>query len=118
MVENPLNVLPGVTEQRHRFVLSGVWTLNYAQGGPAVKRLILAAQSVQPHSALVSSDLNDDSNRFTDRVPDVGRDTLYLLRTVSLEPRVTKNIQLRERLKLQLIGEVQLVGPTGSDRCE
>jgi len=118
MVEDPLNVRadrgPGVTDQRHRFVLSGVWTLNYAQRSRAAERLILGgwelsgiltAQSGQPYSALVSSDLNNDSNRFTDRVPGVGRDTLYLPRTVSLDPRVTKNIQLRERLKLQLIGE-------------
>ncbi len=28
-----------------------------------------------------------------------------MIQTVSLDPRVTKNIQLRERLKLQLIGE-------------
>lgn len=118
MVEDPLNVradrAPGVTDQRHRFVLSGVWTLHYAQGSPAAERLILGgwelsgiltAQSGQPYSALVSSDLNNDSNRFTDRVPGVGRNTFYLPRTVSLDPRVTKNIQLHERLKLQLIGE-------------
>jgi len=118
MVEDPLNVRadrgPGVTDQRHRFVLSGVWTLNYAQGARAAERLILGgwelsgiltAQSGQPYSALVSSDLNNDSNRFTDRVPGVGRNTLYLPRIVSLDPRVTKNIQLRERLKVQLIAE-------------
>jgi len=118
MVEDPVNVradrAPGVTDQRHRFVLSGVWTLNYAQGTHAAERLILGgwelsgiftAQSGQPYSALVSSDLNNDSNRFTDRVPGLGRNTLYLPRVVSLDPRVTKNIQIRERLKLQLIGE-------------
>lgn len=118
MVEDPLNVradrAPGVTDQRHRFVLSGVWTLNYAQGAHAAERLILGgwelsgiftAQFGQPYSALVSSDLNNDSNRFTDRVPGLGRNTLYLPRIVSLDPRVTKNIQLHERLKLQLIAE-------------
>src|SRR6266567_2084808 len=49
--------------------------------------------------------VEDPLNVRADRVPGVGRDTLYLPRTVSLDPRVTKNIQLRERLKLQLIGE-------------
>ncbi len=54
---------------------------------------------------MVNFDLNNDSNRSTDRTPGVGRNTFYLPRTVSLDPRVTKNVQLTERLRLQLIGE-------------
>src|SRR6266568_2895930 len=118
MVADPLNVradrAPGVTDQRHRFVLSGVWNLNYAHGFSALPRAFLGgwelsgiftAQSGQPYSAQVSSDLNNDSNRFTDRVPGLGRDTFNLPRTVSLDPRVTKNIPVNERLKVQLIAE-------------
>lgn len=118
MVSDPLNIradrAPGVNDQRHRFVLSGVWTLNYAHGFSALPRAfvggwelsgIFTAQSGQPYSAAVSSDLNNDSNRFTDRVPGVGRNTFYLPRTVSLDPRVTKNIPVNERLKVQLIAE-------------
>src|SRR5712691_3467862 len=118
MVADPLNIradrAPGVTDQRHRFVLSGVWNLNYAHGLSAFPRAfvggwqlsgIFTAQSGQPYSAQVSSDLNNDSNRFTDRVPGLGRDTFNLPRTVSLDPRVTKNIPVNERLKLQLIAE-------------
>jgi hypothetical protein len=54
---------------------------------------------------MVNSDLNNDSNRSTDRTPGLGRNTFYLPRTVSLDPRVTKNFELTERLRLQLIGE-------------
>ncbi len=65
----------------------------------------MTAQSGQPYSAMVNTDLNNDSNRSTDRTPGIGRDTFYLPRTVSLDPRITKNFQLTERLRLQLIGE-------------
>jgi Carboxypeptidase regulatory-like domain/TonB dependent receptor len=118
MVSDPGNTradrAAGVNDQRHRFVLSGVWTLNYAQrfSGAAKQILggwelsgILTAQSGQPYSAMVNTDLNNDSNRSTDRTPGIGRDTFYLPRTVSLDPRITKNIQFTERLRLQLIGE-------------
>jgi hypothetical protein len=54
---------------------------------------------------MVNSDLNNDSNRSTDRTPGIGRNTFYLPRSVSLDPRITKNVQLTERLRLQLIGE-------------
>jgi hypothetical protein len=118
MVSDPGNVradrAAGINDQRHRFVLSGVWNLNYAQrfsGAP--KQIIggwelsgiLTAQSGQPYSAMVNTDLNDDSNRSTDRTPGIGRNTFYLPRTVSLDPRITKNFQLTERVRLQLIGE-------------
>src|SRR2546430_2170366 len=66
---------------------------------------ILTAQSGQPYSAMVNADLNNDSNRSTERTPGIGRDTFYLPRTVSLDPRIAKNIQFTERLRLQLIGE-------------
>jgi hypothetical protein len=118
MVSDPGNVradrAAGINDQRHRFVLSGVWTLNYAQqfSGAARQILggwelsgILTAQSGQPYSAMVNSDLNNDSNRSTDRTPGIGRNTFYLPRNVSLDPRVTKNVQLTERVRLQLIGE-------------
>src|SRR2546425_11414722 len=84
----------GINHQRHRFVLSGVWNLNYAQrfSGAAKQILggwelsgILTAQSGQPYSAMVNTDLNNDSNRSTDRTPGLGRDTFYLPRSVSLD---------------------------------
>lgn len=105
----------GQNDQRHRFVVSGLWDLNsYAKGLSPVPRAILGgwelsgiltAQSGQPYSGLVSSDLNNDGTSRTDRFPGLGRDTFIQPRTASLDPRVTKNISFNERMKVQLILE-------------
>ena len=118
MVEDPLNVrldrAAGVNDQRHRFVLSGVWNLNYGQSLFAGAKQILGGwelsgiftgQSGQPYSPMVGGDLNNDSNSLTDRVPGVGRDTLYLPRTIELDSRIAKRINLTEHYRLELIGE-------------
>lgn len=119
MVEDPLNTRgdrgPGVNDQRHRFVLSAIWDLDsysrsssrgwrYLIGGWQLSG-ILTAETGQPYSALVNSDLNRDSNSRTDRTPGIGRDTFYLPRFVSLDPRITKSIPISERVKAQLILE-------------
>jgi outer membrane receptor protein involved in Fe transport len=119
MVQDPLNPrgdrATGVNDQRHRFVLSGVWDLDsysrslshsarYLVGGWEISG-ILTAQTGQPYSAQVNFDLNGDSNSRTDRVPGIGRDTFYLPNFVSLDPRITKNISITERVKAQLILE-------------
>lgn len=119
MVQDPLNIAgdrgPGVNDQRHRFVLSGIWDLDkYASGfSPAVRYLlggwqisgIFTAQTGQPYSGLVNFDLNNDSNSRTDRTPGLGRDTFYLPNFVSLDPRISKSIPVTERVKVQLILE-------------
>jgi hypothetical protein len=119
MVQDPLNPAgdrgPGVNDQRHRFVLSGIWDLDsyahglsngarYLAGGWAFSG-ILTAETGQPYSALVNFDLNEDGNSRTDRVPGLGRDTFYLPNFVSLDPRITKSIPITERVKGQLIFE-------------
>ena len=105
---------PSVSDQRHRFVLSGVWQLNYAKGLPPPAKAILGgwelsgiltAQSGLPYSGLVNFDLNNDGNSATDRTPGLGRNTFYLPRTVSFDPRVTRNVHLTERARLQFIWE-------------
>jgi hypothetical protein len=105
---------PGANDQRHRFVLSGVWDLDYtsncsglanaALGGWQVSG-ILTAQTGQPYSGLVNFDLNNDGNSATDRVPGLGRDTFYLPATVSFDPRLTRAVRLSERAQLQLMWE-------------
>jgi len=119
MVQDPLNLRgdrgPGVNDQRHRLVLSAIWDLDgytrsmgrswrYLAGGWQLSG-ILTAQSGQPYSGLVNSDLNNDGNSRTDRAPGLGRDTFYLPNFVSLDPRITKNIPIHERVKAQLILE-------------
>lgn len=118
MVQDPLNIradrAAGVNDQRHRFVLSGVWNLDYARNFSAVPKAILGgwqfsgiftAQSGQPYSGVVNFDLNGDSNSRTDRTPGLGRDTFYLPRTISLDPRLTRNFGITEKIKLELIAE-------------
>ena len=119
MVQDPLNLRgdrgPGVNDQRHRLVLSAIWDLDgythslnrssrYLAGGWQLSG-ILTAETGQPYSGLVNSDLNKDSNSRTDRTPEFGRDTFYLPNFVSLDPRITKSIPLTERVKVQLILE-------------
>jgi hypothetical protein len=118
MTQNPLNTRddrgPGVADQRHRFVLSGIWDLNYAQGLPRLARGFLGgwefsgiftAESGQPYSGLVSSDLNNDSNSRTDRTPGLGRNTFYTPNIVDLDARITRNVRLTEGTKLQFMAE-------------
>lgn len=119
MVSDPLNTradrAAGVDDQRHRLVLSGIWNLDsYAHPLPSWGRRLLGgwqvsgiftAESGQPYSAMVNFDLNNDSNTRTDRVPGVGRNTFYLPRLVSLDPRLTKTIPITERVNVQLILE-------------
>jgi hypothetical protein len=109
----------GYNDQRHRFVASYLWDLNsYAKGLPHGAQILLGgwefsgiftAQSGQPFSGFVGgagSDINQDGNSRTDRLPGTGRDTFRLPRTVSIDPRVTKNIPVNERMKFQLIAEM------------
>jgi hypothetical protein len=105
----------GQNDQRNRFVVSGIWNLDsYTRGMSAAPRFlfggwelsgIFTAQSGQPYSGLVAGDLNNDGNLRTARFPGLGRDTFYLPRNVSLDPRITKDLRLRESVKLQLILE-------------
>ncbi|HEV2615677.1 MAG TPA: hypothetical protein VGU63_03595, partial [Candidatus Acidoferrales bacterium] len=119
LVADPLDIRadkgPGNNDQRHRFVLSGVWNLNYASGlSSSIARGVLGgwelsgiftAASGQPYSGFLGFDLNGDSNRNTDRTPGLGRDTFYTPTFVSLDPRVTRNVNITERYKLQFIAE-------------
>lgn len=105
---------PGAVDARHRFVLSGVWELNYASRlrGPAKAVFggwelsgIVAVQSGLPYSGLVNSDLNNDGNPFSDRTPGQPRNTFYRPARVSLDPRLTRNVRLTECARLQFIWE-------------
>jgi len=105
---------PGVEDVRHRFVLSGFWDLNYANrlsktrkallGGWELSE-ILAVQSGLPYSGLMNFDLNNDGNSQTDRTPGQPRNTFRQPTTVSIDPRVTRNVAIKERLHVQFICE-------------
>src|SRR5205823_14855791 len=100
---------PGVNDQRHRLVLSAIWDLDgYTHslsrswrclaGGWQLSG-ILTAQTGQPYSGMVNSDLNTDSNSRTDRTTGLGRDTFNIPDFASLDPRITKNIPIHELVK-------------------
>ena len=105
---------PGVNDQRHRFVFSGIWHLNYADRLSGWSRAILegwelstivTAQSGQPYSGLVNFDLNHDGNAATDRTPGLGRNTFNFPWQSSVDLRVTRNVVVSERARLQFLWE-------------
>ena len=106
---------PGDANIPHRFVASGLWDISYFSGLGGVARAvvdgwqasgILQANSNLPFSATVGqTDLNNDGNRFTDRVPGFGRNSYRRDKFVGLDFRLTKNFFLTESVRLQFIGE-------------
>jgi hypothetical protein len=131
LVYNPLNIkgdlASSLNDVRHRVVVNGDWDLNrYADNLSSIPKAILGGwelsgittvQSGQPYSAFVNSDLNGDGNSRNERVPGSARNTFNLPWFFSVDPRVTRHINLTERVKLQLIGEAfnifNRVNPTG-----
>lgn len=105
---------PGSNDQRHRFTLGAVWAPSYGNSLSKLARGILqgwelsgilVVQSGQPYSGLVDFDLNNDGDFATDRTPGVGRNTFYLPSTIALDPRLTRDIFIKERTKLQIVLE-------------
>ena len=118
MVQNPKNTRDdrgnGENDQRHRFVMSGVWDLDYFRSMGPFARAVLGGWSLsfiwtwqqgQPFTPLVGADLNSDGNSRYDRVPGVGRNTLRLPEYFSFDPRISKTFSVTERWKIQLYGE-------------
>ncbi len=107
----------GDSDVRHRWVMSGVWDINYARKlDSAAAKLILGdwqlssivqAQSGRVFSRRIGQDLNNDGNLANERVPFVGRNTLRLPAFATLDLRLSKDIPLwkESRVKLKLIGE-------------
>ncbi|MCU1229449.1 MAG: hypothetical protein JWO97_2333 [Acidobacteria bacterium] len=102
------------TDVRHRIVLSGVWNLAYAENMTGMAHAFLGGwslsgivsyQSGQPFSALVSTDINNDQNRASDRVPGTERNSLRNPSQFSIDPRVTKDIHVFGDSHVQLIAE-------------
>ncbi len=100
----------------HRFVFSGVWDIAYADhasnrvirtlvGGWSLAS-ITTLQSGRWYSARVNVDLNNDGNRFTDRSPGYGRNTIEGPGLQTVDLRVSKNVRLwHEGTELRFIGE-------------
>jgi hypothetical protein len=102
---------------RHRFVIAGVWDINYGASlqNRAMKALLrgyqfsllTTLQSGRPLSEAVGSgDPNNDQNSGTDRFPGIGRNTIEAPGLAQLDIRFSRNIMLyKERVGLRLIFE-------------
>jgi hypothetical protein len=105
----------GNNDQRHRFVLSGIYDTNgLGDGLSGVMRelvrhwsfsAILTAQSGQPYTARVGAvDLNGDGNNRNDIAPGTARNEFRLGSIVTFDPRIAREIPIG-RTELQLIWE-------------
>lgn len=102
---------------RHRFVLSGVWDIEYAKSlqnklarglfSGYQFSLITAVQTGRPYTAKVGgNDVNNDGTTSTDRPPAVGRNTINGPNFANVDLRFSRAIPLgTERAKLRLIFE-------------
>ncbi len=106
---------PGNNDQRHRVVASVIyatdaWAARHdgavrsAFGGWTVSA-IFTAQTGQPYTAYVSTDINRDNNRFNDIAPGTTRNQYRYPTVIALDPRVSRVVGLGRRAKLTIIGE-------------
>jgi hypothetical protein len=106
----------GNADIRHRFVISGVWDINYGKSmsSRAARALlsgyqlslITTVQSGRPFNDFVNTDINNDGNTRTDRVPGVGRNTINGPNFAQVDARFSRDIPLyAERVKLRLMFE-------------
>ena len=93
----------GNNDQRHRLVVSGVYTTTgLASGLDGIARVlatgwsfsgIFTAQSGQPYTARVGAvDLNNDGNTRNDIAPGTTRNQFLLPSIVTLDPRIARDI--------------------------
>jgi outer membrane receptor protein involved in Fe transport len=104
----------GNNDQRHRLVASAIWTSDgLVEGKDSLAAAlvrgwtvsgIFTAQSGQPYSAYVNTDINLDGNTRNDIAPGTRRNQYGLDTQITLDPRVTRDIRFG-RTKVQLIVE-------------
>jgi outer membrane receptor protein involved in Fe transport len=108
----------GNSDVRHRFVLSGVWDLAYAQSlSNPIIRMILSGFQLSPIVTLQSgrflsptvggnADLQNDGNTRNDRTPFVGRNTFEAPGYATVDLRVTREFPVYgERVRLRTMFE-------------
>ncbi|MCX6610406.1 MAG: hypothetical protein NTW74_06080, partial [Acidobacteria bacterium] len=105
----------GDANVKHRLVTSVVWDIPFAKRLNPVLRTaldgwqlsgILSAQSGRWFSARSNVDLNNDGNRFSDRMAGYGRGTIEGPGLTTMDLRVSKSVPLwKESVTLRLVGE-------------
>ncbi len=105
----------GLNDVRQRLVLNAILDSNsFASNMSGAPKAILGnwqlsgiltAQSGQPYSAFINTDLNNDGNRSNERVPGSARNTYRLPNLFTVDPRITRRIAFNDRYGLNLIAE-------------
>lgn len=105
---------PGDNDVRHRIVLSGVWSPEYAglTKNPVVQWLtsgwtlsgVISYQTGQPYSLTVNGDLNNDGNDRNDRSPGTSRNSQRLPSLFSVDPRISRHLTMGP-VDVELIAE-------------
>ncbi len=103
-----------VTDQRHRFVASGVFQppkldseynwLNRLGNGWQFSS-VMTYGSGRPINATVAGDMNQDGNTYNDRLPGYRRNAFIGPDYFTTDFRLTRNLRTGERLSLQLLAE-------------
>ncbi len=103
------------SDVRHRFVLAGLWQIDYAKSlqNPVARALlrgyefstITQLQSGRPFTINAGNDPNNDGNSRTDRPPYVGRNTLDGPGFASVDVRFARDLSIWERARLRLMFE-------------
>jgi hypothetical protein len=103
-----------VTDQRHRFVASGVYQPRHRDlGNDVLNRLangwqlssVVTLGSGRPINATLAGDPNQDGNTYNDRLPGYRRNAFIGPDYFTTDLRLTRNLSLSERLHLQLLAE-------------
>lgn len=103
----------GINDQRHRFVLSGLYRLPFFENASGAKKAFLDGWSFswiatvgsgQPYSEVVTNDLNRDGNTRNDIIPG-SRSAHRLPWNYVLDLRIAKEIALGDRFHVELIAE-------------
>ena len=103
-----------VTDQRHRFVASGIiqpkpintgseW-LNHLANGWQLSS-VFTYGSGRPVNATIAGDANQDGNTYNDRLPGYRRNAFIGPDYCTTDLRLTRNLHIRDRLTLQLLAE-------------
>ena len=105
----------GDANVKHRLVTSVVWDIPFAKGlNPVLRTVldgwqlsgILSVQSGRSFSARSNVDLNNDGNRFSDRMAGYGRGTIEGPGLATMDLRVSKSIRIwKDSVTLRLVGE-------------
>ena len=114
-----------VTDQRNRFLAAAVLEPGpFHLNNPILKALanhwklssIVTLGSGRPFNATMAGDANQDGNTYNDRLPGYKRNAFIGPNYFTTDLRVTRNLQLSDRIRLELLAESFNVTNRTNDR--